>query len=439
MKSPLDHRFRKETSSASPAVSPARSDALRILLRYRKDGRLLSSNCEQPENRRLADQIAFGTVQNGRFLDAVLDSHIRTGVRELHYAVREILRMSAFQILFLDRVPDSAAVNDAVSLCRQQKCSFAAGFVNAVLRNLSRGKDRIEIREPAVRYSHPDWVYSRLVRDFGESFTEAFLSANQVRPDLRLQLNTQKCSTDAYTALLEEKGIAVLNLNRELNSVLIRSCDPAALPGYAEGLFYVQDDAARAAVRICSLAPGMRVLDACSAPGGKSMAAALDGAEVTACDISEKRLARCRENFSRMQLDIAVCLQDAAVFRPDWEGRFDCVLADVPCTGTGIIRRHPEIREKKEEELFSLLPIQQAILDNLSRYVKPGGLLLYSTCSVLREEDEDQVCDFLGRHADYSPDTSSAASELCKEGIMRSWPQQNGNDGFFAAKLRKQS
>ncbi len=408
MKSPLDRRLGKETSSASPAVSPARSDALRILLRYRKDGRLLNSSCEQPENRRLADQIAFGTVQNGRFLDAVLDSHVRTGVRELQCAVREILRMSAFQILFLDRVPDSAAVNDAVSLCRQQKCSFAAGFVNAVLRNLSRGKDRIAIREPAVRYSHPDWVYSRLVRDFGESFTEAFLSANQVRPDLRLQLNTQRCSADVYLALLKEKGIAVL------------------------------DDAARAAVRICSLAPGMRVLDACAAPGGKSMAAALDGAEVTACDISEKRLARCCENFSRMQMNIAVCLQDAAVFRPDWEGRFDCVLADVPCTGTGIIRRHPEIREKKEEELFSLLPIQQAILNNLSRYVKPGGLLLYSTCSVLREEDEDQVCDFLGRHADYSPDTSSAASELCKEGIMRSWPQQNGNDGFFAAKLRKQ-
>ena len=237
--------------------------------------------------------------------------------------------------------------------------------------------------------------------------------------------------------MLKEKGIAVLDLNRELDSVLIRSCDPAALPGYDEGFFYVQDDAARAAVRICSLAPGMRVLDACSAPGGKSMAAALDRAEVTACDISEKRLARCCENFSRMKMNIAVCLQDAAVFRPDWEGRFDCVLADVPCTGTGIIRRHPEIREKKEEELFSLLPIQQAILNNLSRYVKPGGLLLYSTCSVLREEDEDQVCDFLGRHADYSPDTSSAASELCKEGIMRSWPQQNGNDGFFAAKLRR--
>ena len=261
MKSPVDHRFRKETSSASPAVSPARSDALRILLRYRKDGRLLNSSCEQPENRRLADQIAFGTVQNGRFLDAVLDSHVRTGVRELQCAVREILRMSAFQILFLDRVPDSAAVNEAVSLCRLQKCSFAAGFVNAVLRNLARGKYRIAIREPAVRYSHPDWVYSRLVRDFGESFTEAFLSANQVRPDLRLQLNTQRCGTDAYVALLEEKGIAVLDLNRELDSVLIRSCDPAALPGYDEGFFYVQDDAARAAAlrpACVSLTPARR-------------------------------------------------------------------------------------------------------------------------------------------------------------------------------------
>ena len=316
MKSPVDHRFRKGTSSASPAVSPARSDALRILLCYRKDGRLLNASCEQPENRRLADQIAFGTVQNGRFLDAVLDSHVRTGVRELQCAVREILRMSAFQILFLDRVPDSAAVNEAVSLCRLQKCGFAAGFVNAVLRRLSREKEKIDIREPAVRFSHPDWIYSRLLRDFGESFTADFLSANQIQPDLRLQINTHRCSLDDYLALLKEKGIEVLQTNCELGSVLIRPCDPTALPGYEDGLFYVQDDAARMAVRFCGIMPGMRVLDACAAKGGKSMAAALDGAEVTACDISEKRLERCRENFSRMKLDIAVCRQDATVFRP---------------------------------------------------------------------------------------------------------------------------
>lgn len=424
MKSAVNRR-----SDAEGTVSPARAEALRLLLRYRKDGTLAASNCEHPENRRLADAIAFGTVQNGRYLDAVLEGFVRTGLQGLHPSVREILRMSAFQILFLDRVPDSAAVNDAVTLCRQQKCGFAAGFVNAVLRNLIRGKEKIAISDPAVRYSCPDWLYERLVRDFGEALTEDFLKASQTRPDLRLQLNTGRCRLEEYCSLLEEKGIEILARNAELGSVLIRPCDPAALPGYEDGLFYVQDDAARAAVRFGGLKPGMHVLDACAAPGGKSLAAVLDGAEVLACDVSEKRLQRCRENFERMQMDIPVCAQDAAAFRPEWEEGFDCVLADVPCTGTGILRRHPEIREKSEDELFSLLPIQQAILENLARYVKTGGLLLYSTCSVLHEEDEEQVQSFLNEHTDFSLEGEA----------LRSWPQESGNDGFFAAKLRRRT
>ena len=426
--------------AANPALnSPARTSALQILLHYRKSGVLTESDCEKAENRRLADRIAFGTVQNGRYLDAILGEFVRSGLQKLHPTVREILRMSAFQILFLDRVPDSAAVNDAVMLCRAQKCGYAAGFVNAVLRNLSRRKNSLAVSDPAVRCSHPDWLVDRLMRDFGKDVTEAFLKANQTLPELRLQLSGSRCSAEEYRTLLAEKGIEVLDLNREGDSVLVRRCDVRALPGYEEGLFYVQDDAARTAVRICDLEPGMKVLDACAAPGGKSIAAALLGAEVLACDISEKRLKRCRENFARMRLQIDVCRQDASVFRPEWEARFDCVFADVPCTGTGVIRRHPEIRDKAEEELFSLLPIQQAILLNLSRYVRPGGLLLYATCSVLREEDEEQVCQFLDRYKNF---TLAACSPLngysCKTGMLRSWPQQNGNDGFFAAKLRKQ-
>ncbi len=430
-----------ENASAhkSPSVSPSRTSALQILLRCRRDGRLESAVCEKPEDRRLADQIAFGTVQNGRYIDTVLDSFVKTGLRALHPAVREILRLSAYQMLFLDRVPESAVVNDAVTLCRQQKCAFAAGFVNAVLRSLSRGREKIDIREPAVRYSHPDWVYTRLKRDFGASFTEEFMKASQTRPDLRLQLNIVRCTLDEYLALLEDRKLEALDVNRDLSSVLLRPCDPATLPGYDDGLFYVQDDAARTAVRIAELRPGMRVLDACAAPGGKSMAAALDGAEVFSCDISEKRLERCRENFARMKMDIAVWLQDASVFRGEWEEGFDCVLADVPCTGTGIIRKHPEIREKTEDELFSLLPIQQAITQNLAHYVKPGGLLIYSTCSVLREEDEEQVRQFLEQCDDFSLEAVSADGYCSDGGMLRSWPQENGNDGFFAAKLRKRT
>ena len=147
---------------------------------------------------------------------------------------------------------------------------------------------------------------------------------------------------------------------------------------------------------------------------------------------------RCRENFERLSLPICLVEADAAEFKPEWEGRFDLVLADVPCSGTGIIRKEPEIRRKDNSILSGLIPLQKRILSNVSRYVKPGGILVYSTCSVLREENEDQIRTFLSEHLNFSLLPVSVAGYQCEKGMMRSWPQMNDNDGFFAAKLKKQ-
>ena len=181
----------------------------------------------------------------------------------------------------------------------------------------------------------------------------------------------------------------------------------------------------------------MNVLDVCAAPGGKSIAAALLGGDVIACDISPKRIERCVQNFQRLGLSIPCHVQDATVYYEDYSHRFDVVIADVPCTGSGVIRKHPEIRYKPESDLIQLKEIQRCILSNVSRYVAPGGILIYSTCSVLPEEDEDQVQLFLSQNTDYHLEPVSLSSFSCENGMLRSWPHLNGHDGFFAAALRR--
>ena len=165
----------------------------------------------------------------------------------------------------------------------------------------------------------------------------------------------------------------------------------------------------------------------------------MEGAkEIVACDISSSRLIRCRENFDRLSLPVRLFEADAAEFHPEWEDKFDVVLADVPCSGTGIIRKEPEIRKKDQTILSDLIPLQKRILSNLSRYVKPGGILLYSTCSVLRAENEDQIQEFLSNHSTFSLVPVSVPAYECENGMLRSWPQTNNNDGFFAAKMKRQ-
>ena len=438
-------------------ASPARVAALKTLQACRKSGELhLPTGDLKPEDSRLAERIAGGVLQNEAFLDACLETKVPSGYRRLHPLTQDILRLSAYQLLFLDRVPASAVVNDAVTLCRMGKNAWQAGFVNAVLRQLAALREKLpkkglpgaELTEQlkferevfgselssAVRYSHPEWLVNRLQQHFGQEFTEAYLRCNQMLPALRLQVNTLRCDPDEYLALLEAgtaEAIEVLSVNRELSSVLVSSTAVERLPGYAGGLFYVQDDAARYAVQLSGVEKGMRVLDVCAAPGGKSIAAALMGGEVLSCDISETRLRRCSENYKRLKLSIPVCQADATAFQPEWDGAFDAVIADVPCSGSGIIRKHPEIRRKTEAEFLNLLPIQRGILENASRYVRPGGVLLYATCSVLPEEDEEQIAAFLNGHAEFTPEPDS------KDCYFRSWPQLDSNDGFFAAKLRK--
>ena len=419
-------------------ISPARTAAFRALLTYRKTGQVTKLQCGQNVDRHLAERIFYGVLQNERYLDFCLAQVMSRGYRRLHPAVLDLLRLSAYQILFLDRIPESAIVNDAVSICRDGSYSNLAGFVNAVLRRLSENRNRVLTLDAplSVRYSHPDWMVSRLIERYGREFTEALLIADQSIPQLCVQVNTDRCTLEEYLVLLQKNEIEILSVNQELSSVQVTSSEVEKLPGYRDGLFYIQDDAARYSVHLAEILRGTSVLDVCAAPGGKSIAARLEGGIPVSCDLSADRLRRCVENYARLGMDIPVRVQDAREFQPEFASRFSLVIADVPCSGTGVIRKHPEIRYKTESEFLNLLEIQRSILDNASRYVATGGLLLYSTCSVMQEENEAQIEGFLFSHPEYRLEAVNPENDPCHNGMFHSWPHLTGNDGFFTAKLR---
>ncbi len=420
-------------------TSPARKAAKAALQTWRQKGTHRFPSCIKQEDTRLAERIYYGVLQNERFLDACIAEFSSKAVNKMHPVILDILRMSVYQILFLDRIPESAIVHDAVELCQRSSFQHASGFVNAVLHQICSQKERLLSSEfpLGIQYSHPDWLIEHLTDCYDISFVRAFLEANQKIPTLRVQVNTLKITLDEFLLLLNKSGIRPLTINRSLSSVELESTSVEGIPGYESGFFYIQDDAARSAVRFAEIYPGMNVLDVCAAPGGKCMAAALDGANVTACDSNIRRLRACRENFSRLQFDISVNQMDATVWNPKYRNLFDCVIADVPCSGTGVIRKHPEIRKRTEHEVQQLIELQKQILDNVSGYVRDGGLLLYSTCSVLPDENEIQVNAFLSRHHEFALEKGCSEINGLQQGIMRTWPQQDGNDGFFAVRLRK--
>lgn len=430
----------------------AREAALRVLTRCRRDGawsgqildQTLSQSGLSARDAALVSQLSLGVMQNARYLDFAVDSVCRA--EPLEPKLRDLLRLGAYQLLFLDRIPTHAAVNESVALCRAIGLERAAGLCNAVLRRLAERRGAMP--EPpgagsavylAMRYSVPDWFAEKLLAHYDYGFCEAFLRASAERAPTDLQINTLKTDDNVYFRLLEEAGVPFEKPDFPAHCVSLAGGRVPALPGFEEGLFYVQDRAAAMAVEIAAPQPGMRVLDACAAPGGKSFAAALrmkNEGSVTACDIHEKKLSLIREGAQRLGLTcIETRARDARAPEETWRDVFDLVIADVPCSGFGVLRKKPEIRSRRREDAEGLAEIQLAILNNLAHFVKPGGTLLYSTCTVLSEENDALVARFLAENPVFSPEEFSVGDRRSHHGCYSFWPQIDGTDGFFAAKL----
>lgn len=393
----------------------------------------------------LASRLCLGVLQNSGLCDFYINSFCST---KLEPKVRDILRMGAYQLLFLDKIPDRAAVNESVALCKKTGFSRASGLVNAVLRKIAAGdlpdipgKGTAEYL--SIKYSHPFWLAERIVNAHGYDFAERFFAADNAPPALDIQINTLKVGTIDYERALTRTDTEYRCFDYLPGCIELSGGNVTELPGFDEGLFYVQDRAARMAVEIAGAKAGMNVLDACAAPGGKSFAAAIamnNIGSIRSCDIHEKKLTLIRGGAERLGIDIIETeTADAGAFDEEKSGKFDLVIADVPCSGMGVIRKKPEIRCKSKSEISALPEKQIRILSNLAQFIRPGGTLLYSTCTVLEEENENVVRKFLAENSAYELVPFELCGIKAENGMYTFWPHIDGSDGFFAAKIRRKN
>ena len=438
----------------------SRKAALRVLVNCRTNGAWADAALNVQIRRdglsgadaALCSRIVYGVLQNQLLLDHYISAYCSQKPDHLQPPLLDILRIGAYQILFLDKIPDSAAVNESVELAKMFKRGQAAGLVNAVLRKISKNKENLpEIpgqnpeRTLSIRYSHPRWLVKRLLSVLGVEETEKFLAANNDVAPMTVQVNPMKTSAEKLTAELTEAGVTVKSHAWVPDCLeLSGTGDLTALRAFREGDFMVQDPAARLVSLIADVKPGQRVLDVCAAPGGKSFSAAFamgNQGSIQSCDLHENKLKRVRESAERLGITcIEAAPADGRVFKPEWENAFDVVLVDAPCSGLGIIRKKPDTRYKKADELFALPVIQTAILENAARYVAPGGTLVYSTCTILPEENEQVSDAFLAEHPEFSRESFTLPEPVGKtDGRLTLWPQRHDTDGFYICRMTRKA
>lgn len=433
----------------------ARETALNALIACRKEGAwpngvlkdLIRRDRLDSRDAALATRLCYGVLQNRNKLDFYLKQLLTGKLKDLHPVVRDILHLGLYQLYETERIPDSAAVNESVALAKKYcKNPKAASLVNGVLRSAVRTRGQLE--EPksyADRYSHPDELISLLKENLPKGKLEPMLIADNAAPQTVVQVNTLRISMSNLVERLEKERVTARPHPWMENCLVLSGAgDLEKLPAFREGLFYVQDPAAKLSVLCAGLeGENPRVLDCCSAPGGKSFAAAilLEGrGQITSCDVYPHKVALIESGAARLGIgNIAPRLQDATQIVPEWIGAMDVVLADVPCSGLGIIRKKPDIRYKNLQEMEALPALQKKILETQARYVKPGGVLLYSTCTVLKRENEDVVERFLKDHGDFSLEKLPLPQPFPENetGMLTLIPGEYDTDGFFICRLRR--
>jgi len=400
----------------------------------------------------LATQLCFGVVQNQLLLDFYLSNFSNIPLKRMEAKVVQALRLGAYQLLFMDKIPHSAAVNSSVDLVKRHcKNQRASGMANAVLRSLERSLDNLPIipngdmiHYLSILYSHPEWLVKEYLLTLSLDEVTKLLAAHNTQPPMTVMVNTTKITVEALVSELSACGVEV-QLHPWLENCLLlsKTGNLEALRSFQEGWFYVQDPASRLAVQALDPRPDETLLDCCAAPGGKSFACAIamkNRGEIISCDLHAHKKKLIQAGALRLDLScIKANTMDARTFREEWTCAFDKVLVDAPCSGLGVIRKKPDIRFKEPGELDALPAIQLDILNNVSRYVKNGGALLYSTCTVRRSENEGVVSTFLSSHPEFEVEAFTLSDPVgtCKDGFVTLWPHRHGTDGFFICKMRK--
>lgn len=401
----------------------------------------------------LATQLCFGVLQNQMLLDFYLAKFSNIPLKRMEGKVVQTLRLGAYQMLFLTRIPHSAAVNSAVALVKAHcKNPRAAGMVNGILRSMERSLQNMPVipqGDPvaylSTLYSHPEWLVKEFILSLGEEETAQLLAADNSQPPTTVMVNTTRTTAEALKAMLEADHVEAEPHPWLENCLLLsRTGDLERMEAFQQGLFYVQDPASRLSVLAAGAKPGMRVLDCCAAPGGKSFAAAIameNQGEVVSCDLHPHKKKLIQAGADRLGLTIITPkTADGKVFRPEWESAFDLVLVDAPCSGLGVIRKKPDIRYKDPAPLADLPAVQLDILRNAARYVRPGGTLMYSTCTLLYRENGEVVETFLAENKAYKAEAFTLPGPVgpVQSGSVTLWPHRHGTDGFFISKMRRE-
>ena len=439
-------------------VSQARYEALRILIRVEQDKAFADIALEHaleaarldPRDAALCTEIAYGTLRWRRHLDWRLAPHLKRPLAKLDPWVRALLRLTAYQLLFLDRVPRWAAVDEAVSLARlKARQPGPAEFVNAVLRALTRSPGPPPLPAPpaeamGVRWSFPDWIAARWIARYGHAEAEALMAAGNERPPLTLRANRLRIDRESLARRLRDEDLAETRPTALApEGLVLEKGVPARLAPFTEGWCTVQDEASMLIARLLEPRAGETVADVCAAPGTKATHLAElmdDRGRIVAFDPQAARLALLDRGAARLGLTIIQThVGGAAALAPRWAGRCDRVLVDAPCSNLGVLRRNPEVKWRRTaDDLRRLQQKQRTILAAAASMAKPGGCLVYATCSPEPDENEDVVFPFLEAHRDWvveAPDAFPVAPDA--RGMVRLFPHRHGTDAFTAIRLSR--
>jgi 16S rRNA (cytosine967-C5)-methyltransferase len=399
--------------------------------------------------RGFATELIYGVVENKYYIDYIINKLSKIKVKKMSTFVKTILRMGTYQILFLDSISDYAAVDESVKLAKKYD-KRSSGFVNAILRNEIRNKETIknidekdEVKALSIKYSYNPWMVQNWIEKFGLDFTRDLLEENSKKPNLYIRVNTTKTTRDELIEKLTKMGVECSKISFIEEAVEVKNLKNIENNElFNQGLFTIQDISSMIVGKTINPKENSLVLDVCSAPGGKTTHVATimnNTGKVVARDIFNHKLKLIKSSVTRLGLNnVDVEEYDALKFDEKSVDKFDYVLTDVPCSGLGIVKRKPEIKFKEKDDLKELPAIQRKILDNASKYVKIGGTLVYSTCTIQEEENINVVKAFLKDNEGFKLDPIDSVEidlEEQNSGVLKIYPNVHAMDGFFIAKL----
>ena len=415
-------------------------------------------------SRAFITRIFEGTIEKRIYLEYVINSFSKTPAKKMKPIIRILMETAVYQLFFMDRVPDSAAINEAVKLAKKRGLTGLSGFVNGVLRNIARNKTKIElpdknteyIRYLEVKYSTPKEIVEHFIAEYGEKKTEEILEVFEKKQPITARVNCERLTREELINKLSEEEVRVSTDTVFPESLRILELDNLNfLDSFESGDFIIQDESSQFIAKIAELPANAKVLDLCAAPGGKTllMAEKPEVDEVIACDISDRKTTLIEENISRLNIKkVRVLVNDGAVFKPEFEEGFDLVICDLPCSGLGVIGRKRDIKYNiTKNKIGELAKLQRSILGNARKYVKKGGYLIFSTCTMSRLENEDNF-KFISEFTGFSPvnfsdkiresvvkyEAGSRLLEEAEKGYMRLIPGELGTDGFFISDFMRE-